>query len=256
MRTKTRHLLLAVLLTTAFAAAAPAASAATFKTSISGTQELTWKLDGTEGSCDIRRGAGGGTVSFKFASPRSEPVFVDRSGRSLKIVGSLNAAAKGSINGAFQIQTVAACPGFTPDYPEPLVSPATGCGATAYKLRADFWTRGAFTYLTGVKTTGAFATGECPFPTDLSILQTTDFTTCGDGANQWQRSFGVTNSRGEGLFGSRMAISVKRLMRLKRGKSKTITGRKQVSCNMPSQYSGGVSYEGDLRYSIKFKRTS
>src|SRR3954447_10272023 len=107
-----RRLLLCALLGGALFAALPlSAGAASYRASISGSQELSWKVDGTSGSCEIRRGKGEGKVSFRFASTRSAPVTAGKSGGGLIFVGSIPSTAKGTIAGAFTDSPETPCPG-------------------------------------------------------------------------------------------------------------------------------------------------
>ena len=77
-----RRLLLCALLGGALFAAFPlSAGAAVYRASISGSQEVSWKVDGTSGNCEIRRGKGEGKVSFRFASNKPAPVTAGKSGR-------------------------------------------------------------------------------------------------------------------------------------------------------------------------------
>lgn len=231
---------------------APVADAALYRTSIRGSQELTWTVDGTTGGCEIRRGTGDGTVRFTFRSVKPQLLNAGRDG----LQGSLPSVATGSITGRFTDAVETPCPDQEPG--EPFVAPADGCGATRFGLRVDATPRGAFTYFTGPVTplgpaSTAQAGGECPFPVDLPVLESTDMGACGDGDQLWQRSWGVSASRGEGLLASRVQIGAKRLPR--KGRSRQLTGRAAVECTLPSQYTGGVALRGALTYTLTVKRT-
>src|SRR6185369_15575673 len=67
--------------------------AAVFRATVSGQQELSWKLDGTTGDCEIRHGIGHGDVKITFKSSKSALIAVAGG----NVVGSINAIAKGSI---------------------------------------------------------------------------------------------------------------------------------------------------------------
>ena len=114
-------------------ATAAQAKSGSFKVSVSGKQSYSWSLNGTTGSCEIKRAIGSGTDSFSFKSPKSAPFYVSTSGG---IMGSLNATAKGTRTGAFTVATTTACPGFEPGLP--FTDDASGCGDYSYKLRMDF----------------------------------------------------------------------------------------------------------------------
>lgn len=234
------------------------ASAASFKVSVRGTQYLKWSLDGTRGSCEIRRGMGGGEVNFAFKSAKAQPVFVGKSGRRLEVTGSIPSVATGTITGQFSDTLATACPNFAPA--DPYIPPTAGCGASKFGIRMDLQTRGAFVYVTGPNvplTSGSTSAspGGCPFPIDSSLLFSSDLSACGDGSNLWQRSWGMAFSNGEGLFAGKLSISARKLLKTKKRRSAIITGRSVVSCNVASQYSGGVTYGGQLKYTLTFKRT-
>lgn len=240
-------------------AAPQVAGAASFKASVSGTQYLKWSLDGTSGNCEIRRGTGGGEVNFKFKPAGSQPIYAAKSGKRLKLTGSLPSVATGTIAGQFSDTVATACPGFTPA--DPYIPPTAGCGATKFGVRMDLQSRGAFVYVTGPNVplpsgSTAVSPGGCPFPIDTSLLLSSDMSACGDGLNLWQRSWGVSYSSGEGLFASKLSISARKLFKTKRRRSAVITGRAVVSCNVPSQYTGGVTYSGELKYTLTLKRTA
>ena len=109
------------------------AGAAVYRASISGSQEVSWKVDGTSGNCEIRRGKGEGKVSFRFASAKPALVTAGRSGGGLAFVGSIPSTARGTIAGAFTDSPETPCAGFEP---RPSVTdPAGGCGATRSEER-------------------------------------------------------------------------------------------------------------------------
>jgi hypothetical protein len=233
-----------------FAATAGAASSGVFKVSASGKQELTWSLDGTRGACEIRRGAGSGNVKFSFKTPNAASLYVSKSGG---ITGSINLKATGTRAGSFGETTVTPCSGFEPS--APFTEDASDCGATAFAPRMDFKTKGAFTWITAPS---SIATGgpSCPFYVDSSLLLSSDLKACGDSDTQYKRSWGVSAAAGEGLFASKISPSMKTLLKIKKGKSKTITGKASVDCKPASTYSSPVVIKGSLKYSLKFKRTS
>ncbi|MBI5309926.1 MAG: hypothetical protein HZB14_02675 [Actinobacteria bacterium] len=249
---------LLVLSIAVFAAFAQSASAASFKVSVRGTQYLNWSLDGNTNNCEVRRGQGSGEAKFSFKSTGRNSLFVGSGRKAPRIVGSVNAQANGTISGSFSDTLVTACDPFAPA--DPYIAPATGCGDTSFGLRVDLKTRGAFVYVNGPSMPGSggsiAAVGLCPFPIDNSLLLSTDLSACGDGSNLWQRSWGVASSGGQGLFASKLSISSKRLLKTRKGKSKVITGRAVVSCNVPaSLYAGGVTMSGELKYTLTLKRT-
>jgi type 1 fimbria pilin len=250
---RARCVLLSAVLVAMIAALPHAASAAVFKTSISGKQELTWKLDGTTGNCEIRRGTGNGTVSFRFKSTKPAPAF-SASGGKLSFTVSIPSVATGSIAGTFTDKVETPCPGFEPR--EPFSEDVSGCGATRFGVRADVVSHGAFLYVTGPNTplgpvSISQAGGYCPFPLGGSSWDTSlDRSGCGDGKQLWKRSWGVSSSGGEGLLASRIHMTPKQLRR----KKLTITGRASVDCTIPSQYTGGVKLIASLKYTLSLKR--
>lgn len=243
---KLRCLLIAVVLSLAVPSVAQAASSGTFKVSVSGKQSLTWSLDGTSGSCEIRRGSGSGSTSFSFKSPKAALLFVSKSGG---IVGSLNSTAKGERTGNFTTTTATPCPGFEPQ--APYTEDASGCGATKTGIRLDFKTKNAFTWVSGAA--NPLPPGLCPNFTDQ--LLSTDLTACGDSSTQYKRSYGLTYG-GSGLFATKLAISMKTLLKVKKGKKKTITGKAVVDCKPATMLSSPITLKGELKYSLVFKRSS
>ncbi len=224
------------------------AKSGSFKVSVSGTQNYSWSLDGTRGSCEIQRGTGSGTNKFSFKSPKSTPFFVSTSSG---ITGSLTATARGNRTGSYSVTTATPCPGFEPG--PPFIDDATGCGAYKYNLRMDFKQKGAFQYVTGPSQT--YPPGACPSPIESSILLSTDLAQCGDvlGALH-KRSWGVSGAAG--LLASKISPSVKTLLKTKKGKSKSITGKAAVECKPASTFSSPVTIRADLKYTLTFKRTS
>jgi hypothetical protein len=253
------RVLLALLAAAVFvampAALARAAGSVSYAASVSGKQDLTWKVDGTSGNCEIRRGTGNGTVGFSFKSPKPATAAASSSRQGLSFTSSIPSVAQGSISGNFTDAVETPCPGFTPG--DPVTAPTGGCGATRFGVRVDIQARKAFLYVTGPNTplgpvSLAQASGECPFPIGGPIDSSSDRSSCGDGRQLWQRSWGVSYSGGAGLFASRVHMTPKQLFRSKR--KVTITGRKDVSCTIESQYSGGVKLTGSLKYTISLKR--
>jgi hypothetical protein len=231
--------------------AAPAHSAV-FRATVSGQQELSWRLDGTTDGCEVRHGAGQGDVKITFKSSKSSLIAVVGG----RVDGSINAIAKGSISGSFTDTVQTACPGFEPG--EPFTASASGCGPLRYGLRVDLSRHGAFVYVVGPEVplgpvSIAQSGGDCPFPDGgYSFSSDGDRTACGDGTQLWQRSWGVGGPTG--LFGSRLHITNKGLLRTKKGRTKHLTGRKDVDCNTGSQYTGGIPMTGKLTYTLSLKR--
>ena len=95
--------------------------------------------------------------------------------------------------------------------------------------------------------------GDCPFPDGGYFFSTNgDRTACGDGKQVWQRSWGVVGPTG--LFATKLHVTTKGLLRVKKGTTKHITGRKDVDCTTGSQYSGGIPTTGTLQYTLSLKR--
>lgn len=236
-------ILCALLMTTA-----AQAKSGSFNVSVSGTQSYNWSLDGTTGSCEIRRGAGSGTNKFSFKSPKAEPFYLST---STGIMGSLNATAKGNRTGAFGETTVAPCPGFEPA--APFTANASGCGDYKYKLRMDFKQKGAFQYVVGPNLT--YPAGVCPSPIESSLLLSTDLSQCGDSSVQYKRSWAASGAAG--LLASKISVSMKNLLKTRKGKSKSITGKTEVECRPASSfYSNPVVIRAELKYTLTLKRTS
>jgi hypothetical protein len=223
------------------------AKSGSFKISVSGTQSLSWSLNGTTGTCEIRSAVGSGTNKFSFKSPKSTTVFVSS---SAGVVGSLNAVATGTRTGSFTTATVTPCPDFEPS---PTFSDdASGCGAFKYNLRLDFKQKNAFQYVTGPGVSNP--SGLCPSPTSSSLFLSTELTQCGDGNALYKRSFGISGDTG--LLASRLSLSTKKLLKTKKGKSKTITGTSNVECSPPSSYNAPLTIRAQLKYKVTFKRVS
>ena len=231
-----------------------AAGAAVFRTTFSGQQELSWKLDGTTGDCEIRRGVGQGDVKVKVKSSQAGLIAVN--GR--RVDGSITSVAKGSVSGSFTDTVQTPCPGFEPA--EPYTASAAGCGPLRYGIRVDLSRHGAYIYVVGPEVplgpvSIAQSGGDCPFPNGGYGFSTDgDRTACGDGRQVWQRSWGVGGPTG--LFASRLHVTNKGLLRIRKGTTKSITGRKDVDCTTGSQYSGGIRMLGKLTYTLSMKRLS
>lgn len=242
---KLRFLLVASALALALPSAAQAASSGTFKVSANGKQSLSWSINGSRGSCEIQTGVGSGTSNLSFKSSKSAMLFVSRSGG---IVGSLNTKATGERAGAFT-ETYTACPGFEP--PPTYVADASGCGGYSTGVRLDFRTKNAFTWVTGP----AFPLPGGACPTFGDFLLSTDLAACGDSSTQYKRSWGLAYG-GVGLYITKLGISMKTLLKVKKGKKKTITGKASVDCKPASTFSNPLTIKGELKYSLVFKRTS
>lgn len=255
MRHTIRGLLLSGLLLVAIAASASPASAraVSYRVSVSGQQELTWSVDGTSGSCEIRHGAGNGRVAFRFRSPKPGTGVAKKHGGGLLFLSSIPATATGTIAGTFTDSVSTPCPGFEPS--ATFTEPVDGCGATKFGVRVDASAHGAFVYVTGpnwplgppgsISATG----GSCPF---LPSVGSSDFSTCGDGKKLWQRSWAF-GAQGAGLAASRIAVKPRTLLRPKR-RTTLLTGRAKVDCTMTSQYTGGTKIALDLRYTLTLRR--
>jgi hypothetical protein len=258
MSRATIRAMLAVASATA-AVSAGTASAASFRATISGKQELTWKLDGTTGDCEIRHGVGDGTVKFSFRSPK--PAFiVATASHGLTVVGSITTIAKGSIAGSFTDTVQTACPGFAPS--DPFTQSATGCGPTRFGIRVDVSQHGAYLYLTGPNVplgpvSIAQIGGDCPFPLgDSGWVTSLDRTACGDGTQLWKRSWGVASAGGAGLLASRTHMAPRQLLHVRKGRKTHVARRVVVDCTAGSQYTGGVKITGKLNYTLTLKRVS
>lgn len=222
------------------------AAGGSFKVSVKGTQSFSWSLNGTTGSCEILGAVGSGSSKFSFKSSKAAPMYISTTSG---IVGSLNAAAKGNRTGSFGTSTVTPCPGFEPGLP--FVDDASGCGDYKYNLRLDFKKKGAFHYVAGPNQ--GFPAGRCPAPIDSSLLFSSDLTQCGDSNVQYKRSYGAGGA--PGLLASRLSLSIKNLLKTKKGKSKSITGKASVDCKPASSYNAPLPIRAELRYTLTFKRT-
>lgn len=242
----TRHLTVcaaALALALASTASASAASSGVFKVTASGKQSLSWSLNGTRGSCEIQTGVGSGSTDISFKSAKAGFVTVNKSG----LIGSVTSAAKGDRTGSF-VETHSQCPGF--EQVPPYTQDASGCGALKFDVRMDFATKKGLTWVTGPAQ--PLPAGSCPNYTDQ--LFSTDLTACGDSNTQYKRSWGLAYG-GAGLFASKWNVSPKTLLKVKKGKKKTITGKTTVDCKPASSYSNPISLTGKLTYSLVFKRT-
>ena len=239
------------------ALAATPAHGADYKVTVSGKQELSWKVDGTTGNCEIRRGAGSGSVTFRFRDRGAAPAGATAQGKGMYFGTSIPSKATGEIQGAFTDSLATACPGFGPG--DPVIAPVKGCGAMTFGVRVDFQYRSdGFVYVTGPEVplgpvSLAALTGECPFPLGGGFDSGSDRSACGDGNQLYKRSWGVSSAFGQGLFASRIAVKPKALLRPKR-KTVVLTGSARVDCTIPSQYSGGVKITGKLTFALTAKR--
>ena len=244
MRTRVGFILLALALIVPTSAGA--ASSGTFKVTVSGKQSLSWSLDGTHGNCEIRRGTGSGQVDLSFKSDKAASLFVSKSGG---IVGSIPTRAKGTRSGNYGETTQTPCPWLEPS--SPFTAEAGSCGAFNSSIRVDFKTKGAFSWTTG--SAQPLPSGACPAFGDY--LLSTDLTQCGDSNTQYKRSSGLAYG-GIGLYSAKLAISMKSLLKLRKGKKETITARTSVDCRPASTLSSPITLNGELKYSLVFKRVS
>ena len=228
-----------------------------YSVSISGKQDLQWKVDGTRGNCEVRRGAGSGSVSLRFASRKAVPAAALARGRGMFFATSIPSTATGTIAGSFTDTLASACPGFGPG--DPVTDPTDGCGTKRFGIRVDFQYRSdGFVYVTGPSAplgpvSLAQAGGQCPFPMGGGFDDTNDRKACGDGSQLWRRSWGVASGDGQGLFASRFALTPRALLR-PRKKTIVLTGKATVDCTVPSSYSGGVKITGKLTYAMTLRR--
>jgi hypothetical protein len=117
----------------------------------------------------------------------------------------------------------------------------------------DFKHKGAFDYVTGPSQT--YPPGVCPAPTSSGLQLSSDATACGDSDTQYKRSYGLGGEAG--LFATKHSLATKTLLKTKKGKSKSITGKATVDCKLPSSfYSNPVIIRGSLKYTLTFKRSS
>jgi hypothetical protein len=244
---KLRHLLLAASLlaiTLTGVQSAAAASTGGFKVTASGKQSLSWSLNGTRGSCEIQTGTGSGSTDISFKTAKAGILTVSKSSG---ILGSLTSGAKGTQTGSF-VETSTPCP---PNAAvPPFTSDASGCGAVKFDVRMDFKTKNGLTWVVAPASPLPF--GPCPNFNDQ--LLSSDLTACGDSNTQYKRSWGLAYG-GAGLFATKLNISMKSLLKVKKGKKKTITGKATVDCKPQSSYSNPIVLKGELKYSLVFKRT-
>lgn len=231
------------------AVCAAGADAATFKVSISGQQEVSWAVDGTTGTCELRQGSGSGRATFRFASSRPAFTSLNPSGGGASLIVSVPSQATGSIEGSFTDSVAAPCPGFEPR--DPVVQPTAGCGSTRFGLRVDAQLRGKVLFVTGVSTPPADVGADCPFPVGGFIDDSNDRSACGEGSQQWERSWGVSSAGGAGLLASRITVKRSALTRRTVRLARTET----IACTIGSSYSGGVKLTGKLRYVLTLRRT-
>ena len=246
-------LALAALVGIAVTLAAPSpAAAVVYKASISGQQQLDWSVDGTTGSCEIRRGTGSGTVAFAIKTEKPSPITVLRQGKKLYVGGSIaNVVGDGSIQGSFTDTLATPCPGFEPD--GPYTEPASDCGPMQFPLRVDLTAVGAFIYITGPRVPTGPIPSNCPYFS--SYTESSDRRACGDGDALHKSSFGVTEVFGQGLLASRIQANRKKLLKPKKKVTK-LTGRQAIECTLPSfPYSGGVKITGSLQYTLKLRKS-
>lgn len=238
------------------ALAGPAQSSGSifYRATLSGHQELEWKLDGATTGCESRHGTGSGRLTFNFHNSGSTLAAPTAKRNSMAFTLSIPSAASGTITGAFSDTLAARCEADPPR--EATNSPTTGCGSAKFSLRADFLYRNdGFVYVTGVPAPGpGSAGGECPFPFEQRFEHaSSEAGLCGDGTQIWKRSWGVVSAQGRGLFASRIAITPRALLRPKH-RTIILTGAARVACTVPSEYSGGVQITGKLTYALTLKR--
>jgi hypothetical protein len=114
----------------------------------------------------------------------------------------------------------------------------------------DFKTKSGLTWVVGPASPLPF--GPCPNYTDY--LFSSDLTACGGSNTPYKRSWGLSYG-GAGLFATKLNISMKSLLKVKKGKKKTITGKATIDCKPKSSYSNPITLKGELKYSLVFKRT-
>ncbi|MTD43952.1 hypothetical protein GKE82_06455 [Conexibacter sp. W3-3-2] len=242
-----RPLLLSALL---LVVCAPTAHAAQYRVTFSGTQELSWKVDGTTADqCEVRRGVGQGAVRLTVKGDRSGLAFSAGTKR-IGLLTSIPVTGRGTISGRFQDLPAAPC-GDAP-VGEPVTRATDGCGPVKIGMRLDLKPVGAFTYLFGPANPGP-RRGECPHYVDDALTDGNDFSACGDSLTvQHRRNWAVSASGGLGLFGGR--LSAAQTTPLRKGRSRTLTVRIPVDCTVPSRYAGGVRITGVARYRLTLRR--
>ena len=80
-----------------------------------------------------------------------------------------------------------------------------------------------------------------------------DLSQCGDGTDLYRRSWGVSGAAG--LLASKFSISIRTLLKTRKGKSKSITGKAVVDCSPLSTYTAPRPIKAELKYTLTFKRT-
>lgn len=245
---------LVAVLAVVLAVPAHSAGPVLYKVSVSGTQELTWNVDGTTKGCEVRHGVGSGRVAFRFHDTAAVPTIATTVAKGLSFLLSIPSTATGTITGSLGESVATPCPGSAPS--DPTTVPGTGCGATKFGLRmdAEFRSNG-FLYVTGPNVTQSTNPGDCPFPIDHNSIfaGSFDWSACGDGKQGWQRSWGLVTSQGEGLLASRIALKPNAVLRPKH-KTLLLTGKSAFECTLPSVYTGGVHMAGKLTYALTIKR--
>ncbi len=183
-------------------------------------------------------------MSFRFKNASSGSlVFTGNSGG-----GSIPALATGSVTGDFVSSVAAPCPGDSAG--ETVTERTNDCGDKKFGVRVDVKLVGTKLYVNGPGAAPTPNVSDCPFPVGGVMDNTNDRTSCGDGAQMYQRSYGVSVTGGIGLLASVVTVKPSSLTK----PTVRLSKREQISCTIDSEYGGGVKVTGTLRYTITLKR--
>lgn len=237
-------LIIAAPATTAIAEALPFGY---FKVSTSINQDLSWSVPGQTVGCGTYVGAGRTTFSFKSKKPTKILVNSTTIGEPGYIKGG------GPQSGTMNVYAVPNC-----NHAADLVQPVSGCGTMSFTPGFSFKGKGKSTYLVSRTGTSDYddRNFDCAFYAQISSFEEGTIDQCGlkeDGNleiyNEALRSIGA-----EGITSAKFPFNAKKLLKIKKGKSKTYVKRLTIKCRATTMTGFFVDFDGKLKASLTFKR--
>ena len=259
------RLLAALVLSAAAMPAAAQAQIEIYHAAVSGSQTVTWAVDGTQVSgCETRQGTGNGKVTFTYRTTRLTLATANSRGYGGKFAFDMGARmhAHGSQTGTFTDSPAGStCVDLTPE--PPFTSDASACGATDFWLGGTLRAAGAFAYLYGGQLFGPGLADrpnhldfrKCPFGTDFTSgdADRTDACNVAASAPIWQTTGEVNDTWGRGLVNYRFPASAAAFTNPKK-RVTVLTRHITRTCVLPSSYAGGVRFTVDASVTLKLTR--
>lgn len=236
----------AIVAALAIPTSASAAKTGWFKVSLSGKQSFAWSIDGTRtAECEVVHGVGSGQSELKFRSTKSALVSVNSKGVAM---GTFFTKESGTRTASYTETTKFPCQNL-PD--SPAAAAADGCGP--FKANANFSlkkTKGTRTWLSPLSVEGGPLDPCVPYSLAMGddVGQVCDYAPAAIDAG------GHTSQlRPLAAF---FTLKGRTMLKIKKGKKKTITATTRFDCSMPSAFPEPIKLHGEARYQLTFKRSS